>query len=151
MQRDNKVDNLFLSTQSMIRAWKNYFIKVLEPENISLTQMGLLFHLGAHQPATGRELSMALHLSPSAVAQLIDGLDQLGYITREAAPADKRIKYFGLSHAGQEKYAALESKRKQLFAHVTASLSDEELETMVVLQNKMTEQIKNNFDQGEAC
>lgn len=150
MQREERVENLFASTQNMIRAWKSYFAKVLEPDNISLMQMGLLFHLGRHQPATGRELSTALHISPSATAQLLDGLDQLGYITRESAPEDKRIKYFGLSPAGAEKYAALENKRKKLYAHVTATLSDQELEDMTALQEKMTRQIMNH-DEGSAC
>ncbi|MDB5181355.1 MAG: hypothetical protein JWP13_118 [Candidatus Saccharibacteria bacterium] len=154
MERTQRVESLFLSTQTMIRAWKSYFAKVLEPENISLMQMGLLFHLGSlPRPATGRELGAVLHLSPSAAAQLLDGLDGLGYIIRESAPQDKRIKYFSLSPAGTEKYAALKEKRNKFFANVTATLSDEEVEAMTQLQEKMTRQITSmqSKNKGETC
>ena len=143
MQREAQIDELFASTQSLIRGWKNYFYKVLGPEHISPAQLGILFHLHAHGPSHGRNLSTALHTSPSALSQLLESLDNLGYITRQQDPNDRRVAYFGLSPMGTEKVADLNEKRKSFFRQVTESLTDDEIHTMVAIQQKMTRHIES--------
>lgn len=144
MQREERVENLFLSTQSLIRGWKNYFHKVLKPEGLSPTLMSVLFHIGANQPVNGRSIGAAFHLSPSAVSQLIDGLYNLELIIKETSSEDRRATYYSLSNSGKEKLASLEKKSKEFFKSVTSSLTDEEVETMIRLQQKLIDEIKVN-------
>lgn len=141
MQRDERVENLFLSTQSLIRGWKGYFYKVLKPEGLSPTLMSVLFYIGANQPVNGRSIGTAFHLSPSAVSQLIDGLYNLGYITRETRAEDRRATYLGLTEEGTRKLKHLEEKSKEFFKSVTKSLNDEEIEVMIRLQGKIQDAI----------
>jgi DNA-binding MarR family transcriptional regulator len=151
MRREERVENLFLSTQSMIRGWKSYFQKVLAPEKLSPMLMMLLFYIGGHQPVSGRKIGEALQLSPSAASQLIEGLSHLGYITRETAAQDRRITYFGLTVAGEDKVIDLQKKRMEYFMRVTAHLSDEEIDTLVKLQQKLTQEVKSHIvaEKGE--
>lgn len=144
MQREERVEKLFASTQAMIRAWKGYFFRVLGPEKISLMQMSLLFYLNTHGRANGRAIASALQLSPSAAAQLIESLDHAGYIEREISTEDRRVTYFSLSFHGKQKVADLEGKSRKFFLDATAALSDEEIATMITSQQKIIDQIHAN-------
>lgn len=141
MQRDERVEKLFLSTQSLIRGWKSYFYKVLKPEGLSPTLMSVLFYIGANQPVNGQNIRAAFQLSPSAVSQLTDGLDGHGFITKHTRPDDRRATYISLSETGTQKLADLEIKSQEFFRSVTASLTDEEIDTMIALQQKLMMEI----------
>jgi DNA-binding MarR family transcriptional regulator len=148
MQRSERVENLFLSTQSLIRGWRTHFQKLLKPEHLSPTLMSMLFHISTEQPASGRSISAALQLSPSAVSQLIDGLAHMGYISRETRAEDRRVTYFGLTELGEKKVLDLQVKRHQFFMSVTEALSDSELDTMVRLQQKLIDEINKQSSQS---
>jgi DNA-binding MarR family transcriptional regulator len=143
MPRDERVENLLLSTQSLIRSWKSNFYKVLGPEKLSPALVNMLSYLASHAPVSGRIIGEALYLSPSAASQILDGLDSRGFITRERRAGDRRVTYFGLTEAGEKMAAALDDKRKEFFSSVTVSLSDAEIDTMVRLQQKLIQEIKS--------
>ncbi len=82
-----------------------------------------------------------MHISPSAVTQLLDGLAQGGYIQRDEDQADRRVSYIKLSKLGASKVKTLEKKRKDYFISLAEALSDEELESMIKIQAKMTPKI----------
>jgi DNA-binding MarR family transcriptional regulator len=142
MNREERVESLILSTQSMIREWRNYFQKVLSPEKLSPTLMTMLFCISSNQPISGRKIAETLQLSPSATSQLIDGLTTLGYITRKTASQDRRITYFGLTKVGEEKVVDLEKRRMEYFMQITDSMSDDEIDTMVRLQQNLIIKVK---------
>lgn len=150
MTREERVENLFLSTQSMIRGWRNYFQKALGPEKLSPTLMTMLFCISSNQPISGRNIAEMLQLSPSATSQLIDGLTSLGYITRETRSQDRRVTYFGLTKSGNQKAAHLENSRMEHFMRVTAALTDEELDMMVGLQQKIIDKVKASANDKDA-
>jgi DNA-binding MarR family transcriptional regulator len=143
MSRERDVEELFLYTQNVVRGWKTHFYKVLGSENLSSTLMMMLFQINGTARANGRSIGAALNLSPSAVSQMIDSLDKLGYITRESGTEDRRVTYFGLTAGGKEKVAYLEKKRIKYFMSVTATLTDEEVVVMIKLLQKMQERIKS--------
>jgi DNA-binding MarR family transcriptional regulator len=149
MKREDRVENLFLSTQSMIRGWRNYFQKSMGTEKLSPTLMTMLFCISSNQPISGRKIAEQLQLSPSATSQLIDGLANLGYITRETRSQDRRVTFFGLTKTGNEKAAQLENTRMKHFMFITEALTDEELETMVRLQQKVIDKVKNQIQEDK--
>lgn len=149
MEREARVEQLFLSTQAMVRAWKGYFVKVLAPEGISPVQMGLLFYLKTHGKVNGRNIARDLQLSPSAVTQLIDSLKDRGYIERQTSSDDRRVTFIGLTADGAAKLTIMENKNKQFFMEVTASLADQEIEAMIQAQQKIIEQVHQQAKQPE--
>jgi DNA-binding MarR family transcriptional regulator len=78
------------------------------------------------------------------VSQLIDGLHQLGYITRQTGDKDRRVTYFGLTKSGEDKVVELEKRRLEYLTSITGTLDDEELDVIVKLQQKMINKIKHH-------
>jgi DNA-binding MarR family transcriptional regulator len=142
MSRKTLVEELLVDMQVMQRAWKTHLFKELSEDNISPTQLGVLFYIKHHQPISGKEIAATMQMSPSSVTQFIDALDQRGYICREHDDQDRRIIYISLSKKGHAKIDQLEKKRRDYFAKFTEYLTDDELKTMVVLQQKMAQSLK---------
>lgn len=150
MEREARVEQLFLSTQAMIRSWKGYFVRALAPEHISPVQMGLLMYLKSRGTASGRNIGADMQLSPSAVTQLLDSLGDCGYIRREASSTDKRVTYISLTTEGLNKLTDMENRNKQFFKKVTDGLSDHEIETMISTQQKIIDQVHEHARQTGA-
>jgi len=142
MNREEMIEDLLANMQSMQRAWKMRMYGAMGKESLSPAQIGILFHLRHSQPVSGRKLAATLQMTPSSITQFIDGLDQLGYITREQDQQDRRIVYLGVSKKGEEKIKNLEERRKEYFKKFTETLSDEELMTMARIQKKMAQQLE---------
>jgi DNA-binding MarR family transcriptional regulator len=141
--REELVEEWFASFQALQKAWKHQFHKMLGEENLSMTQIGILFYVREHQSITGSELALHLQISRSAVTQIIDKLADAGYVSRREDQADRRVTHLCLSPAGEDKLKALEQKRKEFFISTSYSLTDEELVSMRLVQNKIIEQIEN--------
>lgn len=142
MKREELVEHFFNSEQSLQRAWKLQFQKVLGNEGLSLAQMGMLFMIKNRQPIKASDLAKELQISRSAVTQLMEPLNRQHYITREEDSQDRRIQYIKLSDNGVKELARLEKIRKDFFARSITSLTDEELETIVRIQRKMIHEIE---------
>lgn len=142
MDRQELIENLFIETRAMQRTWKSYFYATLGAEKLSPGQMSLLFYLKNHQSVSGKKIVSDLMMSKSSVAQLIDSLDQLGYIQRESDTTDRRITHVSLTGAGNEKANELEVKWKGFFVKITGKLSDAEITAMIAINKKMAHQIE---------
>jgi MarR family transcriptional regulator for hemolysin len=137
MQRDELVEQFFNVSQTMQQAWRMHFFRLLSDEHVSPAQMGLLFTIQHKQPVSGRDLALAMHITRSAVTQLTDALEQLGYIERREDAHDRRVSYITLSARGMAKYQALESIRKELYVRLAGALSDDELRITIAIHTKM--------------
>lgn len=142
MERDERVEQLFRHTQGLMRAWRIYFNKVLGPENISPGQMILVFLLASEGPMNGRSIGEALRLSPSATAQLLAGVDKHGYVVKETSRDDKRVGYFRLTDSGMHKWKELDEKSKLFFTDIASALEDDEIDNMVLAEQKIVDQVQ---------
>lgn len=141
MKRQELIEQLFSSTQAMQKAWKASFYAILGQVQLTPSQLALIFLIKEEQPINGRDLAVKMHISPSAVTQLLDSLDHAGYIQRDEDQADRRVSYIKLSELGASKVKQLEKRRKDYFISLAEALSDQELESMIKIQAKMTPKI----------
>lgn len=149
MNRDKIVEDLFDGSQMLSRSWKTHFFKVLGSENLSPAQIGVVFYIKKNQPTSGKDVAAEMQTSPSAVTQLIDALDQRGYITRKSDPNDRRVSYISLSEAGEAVMSQLEEKRKQFFVEVTQVLTNDEIIAMTAIQQKMLTQVDKKIAEAK--
>lgn len=137
MQRDELVEQ-YLDVSHMLQlAWKSHFTQLLANEQMSLAQVGLLMLIKNKQPTSGSDLASHMRITRSAVTQLIDALDQQGFIQRQEEVHDRRISYITLSKQGIAKHAALEKIRRELYMKLAAVLDDNELRAIVNIHIKM--------------
>ena len=82
---------------------------------LGITQAGLraLLAIDPNQPQSMRELARALNCDPSYITAMIDDLERAGLATRQASPADRRVKTVGLTRRGA---AALRTARDGLLS-----------------------------------
>jgi len=69
---------------------------------ITVTQAGILFLLKQRDGRSMTELSRVLSTDSSAITGLVNRLEKLGFIAREAAPKDRRSYFIHITPAGLE-------------------------------------------------
>ena len=76
-------------------------------------------------------------MSSSGVTQLVDGLVQSGYVTRQIDTSDRRSVQLELSVKSAKQLAAMKEKRINEMAKLFEVLTDKELETYARLHSKV--------------
>jgi DNA-binding MarR family transcriptional regulator len=84
------------------------------------------------------DLAEQLILTASGVTRLLDGLEQAGYVDREACASDRRVTYAVLTEAGLEKLReASKTHVADIRAFFEGRFSGEELEQLVDLLDRL--------------
>lgn len=140
MNRDKLIEDLFLATEAVQRAWKARFHASLDHEGVTMTQMYALFMLEHYQPISSKKFAGYMKLTPGAVTQIIDSLGN--YVERKNNESDRRIVYLQLSKPGTKLLHKLRQKRKTFFVQATQAFSEHELYTMLKEQQKILDQLE---------
>lgn len=147
MQRHELTRRLFEQMAEFKRVGHTHFLHSFEKLGLSPTQLQLLTTIKFTQPVSPKQLAAKMQLSPSAISQVLDGLDSAGYITRTPSQTDRRIVNLSLSPIGTRKLEDLDQQREALLTEAFAALSDQELELWLHVQRKLIdsfEQSANN-------
>ena len=91
---------------------------------------GFVFLRLSHGGATGQELAQYLDISKQATSQLVEYLEQRGYVRRQPSAEDARNKIVELTDKGWQCIEATETVLKGLQAEWSALLGQERLETL---------------------
>lgn len=142
--RERLIEDYFEATNSLQRAWKQRVLSMLNDDNeVSIAQMSVLFMLREHGPIMGKDLATKMHISRSAVTQLVEGLVESGYVTRKEDAKDRRNIYLSVSKKGVTKIKALDKRRKIIFNQLVTNLSDKQLKAAIEINQKMLKEIEN--------
>ena len=141
--REQLIEDYFTAATNMQRAWKNYMVSELSTDEISIAQMGLLIFLNDNQPIMGKDVATDMHISRSAVTQLVDGLYDKGLITRTEDPDDRRGTHISLTKSGSAKLRMLNKKRRELFNLLVTDLSEDQITTAIEINTVMLSQIES--------
>lgn len=121
-------------TQRLMRTYMHHCYDGL---HIAPSESQLLQLVSEVQPVSLKELAMAMHLTPGAVTQLVEGLVQAKYVTRTPSAQDRRMAVVALTPEGGRVTASIRRDKQELFAKLVANLSDEELTSFLGVQQKM--------------
>lgn len=88
---------------------------------LSYAQFELLIELDERGELSVGELALAARIAPASVTQLLDGLLDLGYVTRERSDVDRRVVRAALTELGR---ARVETKRAAWQERWERALSD---------------------------
>lgn len=142
MDRNQLVARYLSSHQSLFRAWKTHFFKVLTKEDLSPALMGILLTIQRMQPVSGREIAEEMRITKGAVAQFVETLHQLGLVERDTDVHDRRISHVSLSRHGTVKLRKLEKARNGLITELTEKLSDAELKQAISINEKILQELE---------
>ena len=110
---------------------------------LSPAQLEMLRAIHHLQPLSHKALAQHMQLTPGAVTQLIDNLDQAGCIVRTADQADRRISYLSISRDGKRKLDEVRKLRKQVFMQAFSELDESDLEAYLRVQTVLTKWLES--------
>lgn len=106
--------------------------------------MALFFRLTKQKEGVAvKDLADSFHITSGAVTQIVDSAVEMGVVTREADPNDRRSQIIKLSQKAKSK---IDSFKKNYFEHLSpkfSTLSDLELQQLATLLKKI------NYDSKE--
>ncbi len=125
MPKDDRLIFLVFTAQLKL---KTYLKNVLSEAGVSITpaQSGILFLLKRKDGRTMSELSQELTLDNSTLTGLVDRLERLDFVKRNAGTADRRASHVFITDRGRE-----------------------EIDRASTVIRRVNEQIKADFKEGE--
>ena len=115
-----------------------------------LAALVLLFPLQRLGPLRQSALAEAVHADPSTVSRHVALLVERGLVTRVADESDGRASRLVLTHAGCAELDALRAQRVAYLRTVTATWTDDELETFTTLFDRLLDGIATTLP-GESA
>ncbi|MGM9532582.1 MarR family winged helix-turn-helix transcriptional regulator [Intestinibacter sp.] len=91
-----------------------------------------------------RDLEKIFDIRRSSVSTMISSLEKKGYIKRESIPTDKRINKIVLTEAGLKTHKEVDSDVKKYKESLLKDFSDEEIELLYGLLEKISEKTREN-------
>ena len=135
--RTELIQKLFENAEAAKRGM--YFYTHGHFRNLPLPRAPLevLYAIKYMQPVSSKEIASRLALTPGAVSQSLETLDQEGYVTRTADQQDRRIQHLQLSKKGEKLLSELDKRRYKMMEEITQDLTLEELRVWLKVQTKM--------------
>lgn len=127
-------DTQHLATE--LRTVVSRFIKKLRAHSpmhatLSLTERAVIKQLTQQQPLLPSELAAREKVTTQAMSQILNHLVELGYITRQPSPTDKRKVLIALSEAGQAEVTTMKQELNDWLGQaLTQTCSAAELHTL---------------------
>lgn len=146
MQREELVQAVIDSWGPLKRAVHQYFLHYYAPLHLSPVQLELLKTIHSCQPLSHKQLAHHMQLTPGAVSQQLEALEQANLVERTLNPDDRRVSYLSVSPEGQQKLAAFRTSSRQLFADALSGLSDEELAAYIKAQRSLRQHLEHHTE-----
>lgn len=147
--RQELLENLLENTATFKRSLNAYAHGLYPKTQLSQAQIELLFAIRHSQPVSFKDLAKQLCLTPGAISQSADGLEEHGYITRLAGEHDRRVQCLQLSKKGGRLLRDVERKRQHFMEMLAADLTDDELAMWLHVQTKMIARLQAGANQKE--
>jgi DNA-binding MarR family transcriptional regulator len=133
----------------------NYFTNLINREQhhsnfkaneimVSRAQGHLLGLLLVQDGLTQKELSSQLQIRPASLGELVDKLQQSGFVERRINEKDKRISNVYLTEEGRRSANEVMQARMELIDSIFSGLSEEEMNQLSTLMSKLIYSIEQN-------
>ena len=106
---------------------------------ITPSQWGVVMLIGQRGKVSMKEVAKTLHMTSSAVTQLVDGLVENGYVIRQENTEDRRTVMLTLSKKTKNQVAKMREHMVKRFLEVFEVLTDEEFDQFCALQKRISQ------------
>ncbi len=129
--------------------------RALSAGELTVSQMHQMSLIQQSEPISLKALAARMQLTPGAVTQIVDALENIGYVERKQDKHDRRVTNISISKLGVQKMADFKKTSQHVFRQASRSLSEQELEAFLKAQQKMlayfeAQNEKERKDQYEA-
>jgi DNA-binding MarR family transcriptional regulator len=148
LNKEDLAQQVMLSFANMRKRHTNYHSKA----HTKRSEMAILSMLKLRHAKNGlkiTEIGRLLHLPPSAITPVVDGLEKKGMVTRQNSPEDRRIVLVSLTKKGREFF---DNKQKFFFEkslRLVEYLGEEDSKEFIRLFNKAFEFMDEEFKKDQ--
>jgi MarR family transcriptional regulator, organic hydroperoxide resistance regulator len=127
MPKDDRLIYLVFTAQLKL---KTYLKNVLSEAGVSITpaQSGILFLLKRKNGQTMSELSQVLTVDNSTLTGLVDRLERLDFVKRNAGTADRRASHVFITDKGREEIDRARGVIHRVNEQIKADFTEDEVE-----------------------
>ena len=136
-KREELTKQLMETMQAMKRGMHAYQQAHAQDYPLSHAQAELLFTIRHTQPVSAKQLAVKLNMTPGAISQFVETIEQQGFLERHASEDDRRVQYLKISAKGEKLIRQFEQHRTKMMRTIIRDLTDEELEVWLRVQQKM--------------
>ncbi|MDR7242787.1 MarR family winged helix-turn-helix transcriptional regulator [Priestia megaterium] len=115
----------------------NYFKKKLKPYGMTPVRWSIISVLDTQKGITQKELAEVIDKKQTTIVEMIYAMEEKGLIKRIFSEQDRRSHYLFLTEKGEEIKKTLSPLVKDAHLFVTRQLSDEEIDQLKTLLNKV--------------
>jgi DNA-binding MarR family transcriptional regulator len=114
--------------------------------DITAVQYAALVAIGAHPGVDATRLSEIIYFDRSTIGDVLDRMEGKGWIRRESAPTDRRVKRLTLSPSARQVLQRVEPGIRRVQERLLAPLTAAEGATLVALLARMAEGAEGDRD-----
>lgn len=148
--RSELQNQIFEDMQTTKRLMQPYFAHLFSTLQLTVGQSYLLSVIAESQPISLKTLAGKTFMTPGAITQLADTLENLGYVHRVRGSKDRRIIHIHITEDGARIIETIHKHRDQLMSKMLEVLTNDELEQMAAIQRKTAIQLENYVKQFNA-
>ena len=100
--------------------------KALAPHGLNGRDLAVLSAVASGEPLSQLEVASRLRVDRTSIGDLIDGLEDRGFVERRRSPEDRRRNVVALTELGESTYATAERIRLEVEREFLAPLRDGE-------------------------
>jgi DNA-binding MarR family transcriptional regulator len=132
-----------LALKRVVSALSADLMEVFSGLNVTLPQLRVLHLIRKEGRVSGRQLARELNVSPGAVVQLCDRLQEQGYLERVPDTDDRRVTWFQLTETARTLFEEVLAVRRSRLAPALASLSESDVETLTRILGGMADVLES--------
>ncbi|HUD10730.1 MAG TPA: MarR family transcriptional regulator [Candidatus Saccharimonadales bacterium] len=126
--------------QSLMIIGKEMYQEQAGISGCSPAQNHVLMIIGMHEAIGVKELAENLRVTSGAATQHIDSLEKAGLLTRKLNPNNRREVVVETTKEGKNVFQKVRTAKAQMLSRLFSELSDDELNTLVGLIEKVSRQ-----------
>jgi DNA-binding MarR family transcriptional regulator len=127
----------------LISALSADMMEVFSRLNVTLPQLRVLYLIRKEERVSGRQLARELNVSPGAVVQLCDRLQEQGYVERVPDTDDRRVTWFQLTPSARALFEEVVAIRRSRLAPVLGRLSASDVDSLSRILGEMAELLES--------
>ncbi|ARP50806.1 MULTISPECIES: MarR family winged helix-turn-helix transcriptional regulator [Caproicibacterium] len=104
-----------------------------------------LLHLQQEHDVRASDLGRQIHMSRSAISQMLRSLEQKGLIERTNSERDRRVVYVRMTDSGRDRYQELTAVMAEKMDRVLGSLGEEKEEQLTSLLNELADAMQDEL------
>ena len=114
--------------------------------DLTAVQYAALVAIGSHPGIDATRLSEIIHFDRSTIGDVLDRMAGKGWVRRQSAPGDRRVKLLDLLPAGHQVLQQVEPGIRRVQERLLARLSADDRKTLIRLLAKMADAGEDDDD-----